>query len=101
MIKTFRNDEAGAVTVDWVVLTAAIVLLGAAVGGSIKTGATNLATDVGADMTAMVTEENFEFSKIGRRSLCAAAFFISGLLQKTFVKAHTRHEPAAMVRNNK
>lgn len=56
MIKTFRNDEDGAVTVDWVVLTAAIVLLGAAVGGSIKTGATNLATDVGADMTAMVTE---------------------------------------------
>lgn len=28
LIKTFKNDESGAVTVDWVVLTAAIVGLG-------------------------------------------------------------------------
>ena len=54
-IKNFKNDESGAVTVDWVVLTAAIVLLGATVGGFIKTGATNLSTDIGADMTALVT----------------------------------------------
>ena len=56
MFKTFKNSEDGAVTVDWVVLTAAIVLLGAAVGSSIKTGAEGLATDVGNDMTAMITE---------------------------------------------
>ena len=55
-IKNFRNDEDGAVTVDWVVLTAAIVLLGVAVGGSIGDGATALATDVGADIAAMKTE---------------------------------------------
>ena len=46
-IKNFRNDEDGAVTVDWVVLTAAIVGLGIAVltsvGGSTKDVAT--ATD--------------------------------------------------------
>ncbi len=30
-IKTFRSDEDGAVTVDWVVLTAAVVGLGIAV----------------------------------------------------------------------
>ncbi|MBW7922128.1 MAG: hypothetical protein H3C51_08535 [Rubellimicrobium sp.] len=30
-IKTFRADESGAVTVDWVVLTAAVVGLGLAV----------------------------------------------------------------------
>jgi len=45
-IKNFRNDEDGAVTVDWVVLTAAIVLLGAAVGASVKTGAEKLADGV-------------------------------------------------------
>jgi hypothetical protein len=28
IFKTFKNDESGAVTVDWVVLTAAIVGLG-------------------------------------------------------------------------
>ena len=31
LVKTFKNDESGAVTVDWVVLTAAIVGLGIAV----------------------------------------------------------------------
>ena len=55
-IKKFKNDESGAITVDWVVLTAAIVLFGAAVGGSVSGGATGLATDVGADMTALITE---------------------------------------------
>ena len=31
LFKAFKNDEAGAVTVDWVVLTAALVGLGMAV----------------------------------------------------------------------
>ena len=54
-IKNFRNDEDGAVTVDWVVLTAAIVLLGFVVGNSIRGGAETLATDVGNDLAAQVT----------------------------------------------
>ena len=52
-IKNFRNDEDGAVTVDWVVLTAAIVLLGVAVGNSVGSGAQDLADSVGADLTAL------------------------------------------------
>ena len=54
-IKNFRRDEDGAVTVDWVVLTAAIVALGLVVGTSVKGGTTALATDLGNDMSAMVT----------------------------------------------
>ena len=54
-IKNFRNDEDGAVTVDWVVLTAAIVALGLVVGTSVKNGATALANDVEADLKAQVT----------------------------------------------
>ena len=54
-IKNFKNDESGAVTVDWVVLTAAIVLLGAVVGSAVSKGATELANDVGGDMSALVT----------------------------------------------
>ena len=53
-IKNFRNDEDGAVTVDWVVLTAAIVALGLVVGNAVSTGATELAEDVGGDLSAMV-----------------------------------------------
>jgi Flp pilus assembly pilin Flp len=45
-IKTFAADESGAVTVDWVVLTAAIVGLGIAVIASVRTGTTDLATDI-------------------------------------------------------
>jgi Flp pilus assembly pilin Flp len=41
-IKNFRKDEAGAVTVDWVVLTAAVVGLAVAAYTSIETGSTNL-----------------------------------------------------------
>ena len=55
-LNTFIKDEDGAVTVDWVVLTAAIVALGLVVGNSVKGGATALAADVGADLTAQVTE---------------------------------------------
>lgn len=51
----FRNDEDGAVTVDWVVLTAAIVALGLVVGTSVRGGTTTLAADLGADMIAQVT----------------------------------------------
>ena len=41
-IKNFRKDEDGAVTVDWVVLTAAVVGLAVAAYSSIESGATNL-----------------------------------------------------------
>ncbi|MGJ8617199.1 MAG: Flp family type IVb pilin [Sulfitobacter sp.] len=41
-IANFRKDEDGAVTVDWVVLTAAVVGLAVAAYTSIETGSTNL-----------------------------------------------------------
>ena len=41
-IKNFRRDEDGAVTVDWVVLTAAVVGLAVAAYSSIESGASNL-----------------------------------------------------------
>ena len=40
--KNFSKDESGAVTVDWVVLTAAVVGLAIAAYSSIETGAENL-----------------------------------------------------------
>ena len=54
-MKNFFADEDGAVTVDWVVLTAAIVVLGLAVGGKVASGANTLANDVSGDLNAMVT----------------------------------------------
>ena len=55
-IKNFRNDEDGAVTVDWVVLTAAIVALGLVVGSTVREGATTLATNVAADIVSGPTD---------------------------------------------
>ncbi|KIT14698.1 hypothetical protein [Jannaschia aquimarina] len=48
--KTFFNDETGAVTVDWVVLTAALVGLGLAVMGVVQTGVGDLTGDIGAQL---------------------------------------------------
>ena len=44
-VKNFRNDEDGAVTVDWVVLTAAVVGLAIAAYGSIQAGAADMTAD--------------------------------------------------------
>ncbi|MEX0282191.1 MAG: hypothetical protein AB3N13_16280 [Arenibacterium sp.] len=46
-LNKFRKDEDGAVTVDWVVLTAAVVALAGAAYTSIETGATNLTESTG------------------------------------------------------
>ncbi len=45
--KNFRKDEDGAVTVDWVVLTAAVVALAGAAYTSIESGATSLTASTG------------------------------------------------------
>ncbi|MFT4151697.1 MAG: pilus assembly protein [Paracoccaceae bacterium] len=56
IFKNFAKDESGAVTVDWVVLTAAIVGLGlaviAAIGPSIQTAADNIGTELGGAVQA-------------------------------------------------
>jgi Flp pilus assembly pilin Flp len=52
MIKTFAADESGAVTVDWVVLTAAIVGLGLAVITSVRSGVGALGTDISNSLSS-------------------------------------------------
>ncbi len=46
-IKNFNKDEDGAVTVDWVVLTAAVVGLAVAAYTSIESGASTLTSNTG------------------------------------------------------
>ena len=48
--KTFHNDEDGAVTVDWVVLTAAIVGLGIAVMTSVGGGTKDLSGKISGNL---------------------------------------------------
>ncbi|MDP3338802.1 Flp family type IVb pilin [Frigidibacter sp.] len=55
LFKNFRNDEDGAVTVDWVVLTAAVVGLGIIAMGAINTGVGDLTTDIGTSLTNVGT----------------------------------------------
>ena len=50
--KNFRKDEAGAVTVDWVVLTAAVAALGGVVYTSIETGASDLTSKTSTFLSA-------------------------------------------------
>ena len=55
MIKNFKNDESGAVTVDWVVLTAAVVglalLVISQVGGAITTAGGTIANSITGNTT--------------------------------------------------
>lgn len=56
MIKNFRADESGAVTVDWVVLTAAIVGLGVAAIGFVSKGINNLGSQVQTELSQTGTD---------------------------------------------
>lgn len=55
IFKSFKNDESGAVTVDWVVLTAAIVGLGLLVISTIDGGITDAADAIEADLQTAAT----------------------------------------------
>ena len=50
LFMNFMRDEDGAVTVDWVVLTAAIVGLGIAVLTSVSGGTTSLADKISSEL---------------------------------------------------
>lgn len=56
-IKNFRNDEDGAVTVDWVVLTAAVVGLAIAAFTAINDGAEGLADNAADAMTGATVND--------------------------------------------
>ncbi|MCV2877055.1 hypothetical protein OE810_12440 [Rhodobacteraceae bacterium XHP0102] len=55
MIKNFIASESGAVTVDWVVLTGAMVGVGIAAAAAVSTGITGLTDDLAANLGAQVT----------------------------------------------
>ena len=50
IFRSFRQEEDGAVTVDWVVLTAAIVGLGLIVMAAIKPAISNLSTSIATEI---------------------------------------------------
>ena len=62
LIKTFSRDEDGAVTVDWVVLTAAIVGLGIAVLTSVQGGTQSLADKISGELNDMEVTDYTEDS---------------------------------------
>ena len=57
IIDRFRRQEDGAVTVDWVVLTAGVILLGLVVTSAVINGATDPATGLGARLDDAVVPE--------------------------------------------
>ncbi|MGP3698784.1 Flp family type IVb pilin [Rhodobacter sp. NSM] len=58
IFKNFRNDEDGAVTVDWVVLTAAIVGLGLLVMGTVKGALETAASTISSNIEAASDPDN-------------------------------------------
>ena len=54
----FRDEESGAVTIDWVVLTAAIVGLGVAVIGAVGTSINDLAGEIETELETVTVSVN-------------------------------------------
>ena len=52
-LSIFWRDENGAITVDWVVLTAAVVALGVAAGIAMTTSTTDLSENIWAYMDSL------------------------------------------------
>ncbi len=50
----FANDESGAVTVDWVVLTAALVGISVTLMSTIKAGIDDASTDIRNELTSAI-----------------------------------------------
>ena len=57
LVKNFAKDESGAVTVDWVVLTAAIVGLGILVIQAVTPGVRELGAKISEEVGAMEPSE--------------------------------------------
>jgi Flp pilus assembly pilin Flp len=51
--RRYLEDESGAVTVDWVVLTAAVVALGVAAGATVTIGTENLSDSIWTYMDSL------------------------------------------------
>lgn len=58
IFKSFKNDESGAVTVDWVVLTAAIVGLGLVVMQTVGGGITSLSSKINTSLSSTTVGYN-------------------------------------------
>ena len=58
-IKNFAADQDGAVTVDWVVLTAAVVGLGIAVLSAVSNGAETMAANIERELETTVPAISF------------------------------------------
>jgi len=58
-IHSFLADEDGAVTVDWVVLTAALVGLAIAVLAAVETGLADLSGDIASELEGDIIQTTF------------------------------------------
>ncbi|WP_376876992.1 hypothetical protein [Albirhodobacter sp. R86504] len=59
LVKKFNAEEEGAVTVDWVVLTAAVVGLGAAALSMVTKGTGKASTSIDAHLSSITIKSTF------------------------------------------
>jgi hypothetical protein len=74
MLKRFLLDDGGAVTVDWVVLTAGLVGLSLAVMSVVSSGVENLSRDVAAHLESIQIRTSFaEWDEFRTAQIAGAA----------------------------
>ena len=57
-LKVFLEEERGAVTTDWLVLTASLIGITLMTLGAVASGATDLGSDVGVQMAAVTASDD-------------------------------------------
>ncbi|UWQ23088.1 Flp family type IVb pilin [Jannaschia sp. W003] len=87
-MQNFIKDESGAVTVDWVVLTAALVGLGLAVMGVVATGVETTSTNIDSQMTSgTVIRTSFTGNEMGAYAAACGSADCSGFASGDQIKA--------------
>ena len=66
LLRCFRNDDTGAVTIDWVALTSGILLLGIMVVYAIfNLGVSSLADNVNTTLATIITDNDVGAAPVG------------------------------------
>ncbi|MCP5074257.1 MAG: hypothetical protein GY947_13335 [Rhodobacteraceae bacterium] len=52
-VQGFGRNQCGAVTVDWIVITAVIVVMGTVIVGMTRSGTTKIATEIGTELSSI------------------------------------------------
>jgi hypothetical protein len=93
--ESFHLNESGAVTVDWIVLTAAIVGIGIGAVVAVRTGTFALGQNVQGSLSS-ASVADIGFLGFGQESFVFSPFFYSDAAIQNYIQQSANHSDAAL-----